>query len=127
MCFAVSNPFRSGIDMSNRITSGLSAIAFSIASVPFAASPQTVQPSRDLKREHIPLLIMSLSSAMSIRFERLFVVIQARHHSTRASGPPESGVAIKWRERIQTVIIFGSRQNGGPFQGSEVSAADAVF
>src|ERR1700735_3920692 len=63
---AASKPSRFGIEISKRITSGSKATAFSTASRPSMASPQTVHPGCASRNERNDFLRISLSSAMSI-------------------------------------------------------------
>src|ERR1700722_8709142 len=63
------------MDISTRITSGLSSIAFSRASFPSVASPQTIHPGRDRRTEHRLPLISLLSSATRIRRDESALVI----------------------------------------------------
>jgi len=59
-------PFIRGIKISISTTSGLIALAFSIASSPSTASPQIVHPGREEIRDRRLFLTISLSSTMSI-------------------------------------------------------------
>ncbi len=63
-----SMPFITGIERSITIRSGLSFCALSIASEPFAASPQTVQSGFSSNNAHKLRLISGLSSTTKIRF-----------------------------------------------------------
>jgi hypothetical protein len=67
---ATAKPSRSGIVTSRMIRSGSSSDALSIASCPFAASPQISTVLRDSNIEHTPLRTVTWSSTTSIRKER---------------------------------------------------------
>src|SRR5438045_701364 len=62
----VSSPFRLGIPMSTMTTSGFSCNAFSTASRPSLASPQTSQPSCFSSKARKPRRTISWSSANKI-------------------------------------------------------------
>jgi len=65
------------VEMSNRIKSGLSSLAFSMASRPLAASPHTVNPEQLSSRARTAARMAAWSSTMRMESKR------------RSSGEPE--------------------------------------